>query len=262
MPIGRAKDITGKKFGYWTVLGRAPNSIGRTDSNWWCQCDCGNIKSVRKDQLESGSSKSCGCYKEEKLRKNGIEFGKKYGPINGKKNKKDLINQRFGALTVIKDSGKRAVVGNGTNVIWQCLCDCGKITYVTGGHLTSGHTQSCGCKKQSCGVEKIINLLKENSIVYEQEYSIKNFQMSTGGHPRFDFYIDKKYFIEYDGEQHFDCEYHGWNNQENFEKIQLRDKEKNNWCKENNIPLIRIPYTHLKNLCIEDLKLETSTFII
>ena len=36
---------------------------------------------------------------------------------------------------------------------------------------------------------------------------------------------------------------------------------KNQWCKDNNIPLIRIPYTHLNNLCIEDLILETSKFI-
>jgi len=37
---------------------------------------------------------------------------------------------------------------------------------------------------------------------------------------------------------------------------------KNQWCKNNNIPLIRIPYTHLQNLCLEDLQLETSKFII
>ena len=33
-------------------------------------------------------------------------------------------------------------------------------------------------------------------------------------------------------------------------------------AKENNIPLIRIPYTHLQDLCLEDLQLETSKFII
>ena len=44
--------------------------------------------------------------------------------------------------------------------------------------------------------------------------------------------------------------------------IQERDTYKNQWCKENNIPLIRIPYTHLNDLCLEDLLLETSKFII
>lgn len=46
----------------------------------------------------------------------------------------------------------------------------------------------------------------------------------------------------------------------------LKDKEldeyKNQWCKENNIPLIRIPYIHLNDLCIEDLLLETTNFLI
>ena len=47
-----------------------------------------------------------------------------------------------------------------------------------------------------------------------------------------------------------------------FLERQEHDKLKNEWCKENNIPLIRIPYTHLKDLCIEDLQLETTTFLI
>ena len=37
---------------------------------------------------------------------------------------------------------------------------------------------------------------------------------------------------------------------------------KNEWCKNNNIPIIRIPYAHLKELKIEDLLLETSQFIV
>lgn len=34
----------------------------------------------------------------------------------------------------------------------------------------------------------------------------------------------------------------------------------NNICKNNNIPLIRIPYTKLDTLCINDLLLETTEF--
>lgn len=37
-------------------------------------------------------------------------------------------------------------------------------------------------------------------------------------------------------------------------------KEKNNYAWKNNFILIRIPYTHYNNLCLEDL-LENSTFI-
>jgi hypothetical protein len=36
---------------------------------------------------------------------------------------------------------------------------------------------------------------------------------------------------------------------------------KNQWCLDNNILLIRIPYTHYNDLCLEDLLPETSKFI-
>ena len=42
----------------------------------------------------------------------------------------------------------------------------------------------------------------------------------------------------------------------------IRDNIKTNWCQENHIPLIRIPYTHLDQLTIQDLQLETSPFIM
>ena len=73
----------------------------------------------------------------------------------------------------------------------------------------------------------------------------------------FDFYIDDKYLIEYDGKQHFKNE--GFFD---YESTHRHDLIKNQWCKDNNIPLIRIPYTHYDNLCLEDLLLETSNFIV
>lgn len=67
--------------------------------------------------------------------------------------------------------------------------------------------------------------------------------------------------IEFDGKQH--CVSNGqFFTEEKVQQIQYRDKLKNQWCKNNNIPLIRIPYTHLKSLKLEDLLLETSNFIV
>jgi hypothetical protein len=65
-----------------------------------------------------------------------------------------------------------------------------------------------------------------------------------------------KYLIEFDGEQH-----HNQNSKFDYEYTHKHDLIKSQWCKDNNIPLIRIPYTHYDNLCIEDLLLETSQFI-
>jgi hypothetical protein len=53
----------------------------------------------------------------------------------------NLIGLTFGRLTVfdqlqtIKPGEKR----------WHCRCECGNVRIVSGGHLKSGHTQSCGC---------------------------------------------------------------------------------------------------------------------
>ena len=79
---------------------------------------------------------------------------------------------------------------------------------------------------------------------------------------KFDFYIEDSYLVEYDGSQNFIPSNKGWNDLEHFEKTQRRDKCKNEYCRKNNIPLIRIPYTHLKDICLEDLKLETTQFRI
>lgn len=264
IPVGRAQDLTGKTFNRWTVLGRAPNTEGRHGANWWCECSCNNhtIASVRGDQLTRNVSTSCGCYALEIKKEIGKKLAAKYSAEIGKNNKKDLVGQTFGRLTVLKDTGERQKAGNGTNVVWLCQCTCGNIIKVTGGHLQSGHTASCGCKRQSIGEETIEQLLKEANLSYQKEFKITDYKLSTGGNPRFDFYVQEQYFIEYDGEQHFDCENHGWNNEKNFIATQQRDKEKNQYCLINKIPLIRIPYTHLKNLTIKDIILETSNFIV
>lgn len=263
IPVGKAKNLTGKRFGRLVVLGRvAPPNKNDRKSYWWCHCDCGNELTIRGDQLTRGICSSCGCYKKQVNQQQGKVLAKKYNNINGRNNKKDLTNQKFGHLIVLKDSNKRLQTGSGTNVIWICQCDCGKIIEIPGGKLQSGHTSSCGCRKMSKGEEKIYQLLKTANIPFKQEYIFKQEKLSTGGYPRFDFFVNNSYVIEYDGEQHFNYTNNGWNNKEQFLLTQMRDKEKNDLCKKYNIPIIRIPYTHLKNITLKDLLLTTSKFLI
>lgn len=62
------KDITGEKFGRWTVIERGPNSNGKSKfARWWCKCDCGNpeLKLVPGARLRNGQSRSCGCLSRE-----------------------------------------------------------------------------------------------------------------------------------------------------------------------------------------------------
>lgn len=53
----------------------------------------------------------------------------------------DLTGREFGRLKIIERSGSDK---NG-QAMWRCKCDCGNVTIVSGGHLRSGHTRSCGC---------------------------------------------------------------------------------------------------------------------
>ena len=51
-----------------------------------------------------------------------------------------LEGRRFGRLTVL---GKRRIEPRKAH--WECLCDCGKTTFVVTSALTIGKTKSCGC---------------------------------------------------------------------------------------------------------------------
>ena len=54
------RDLTGQRFGKLTVI----ECTGRNKSGrfmWKCECDCGNVTTVRADGLTRGHTKSCGC---------------------------------------------------------------------------------------------------------------------------------------------------------------------------------------------------------
>lgn len=53
-------DLTGKRFGRWTVVGPAGLNEKR-ERLWLVKCDCGNEKKLRGLVLKKGISKSCGC---------------------------------------------------------------------------------------------------------------------------------------------------------------------------------------------------------
>lgn len=57
-------DRTGRRYGRWKVLRRAPNH-GR-HVYWLCVCDCGSASEIKGDHLHSGASASCGCLAVER----------------------------------------------------------------------------------------------------------------------------------------------------------------------------------------------------
>jgi hypothetical protein len=52
----------------------------------------------------------------------------------------DEVGNRYGRLTVIAIAGRQ-----GRKATFECRCDCGSASIVTGVDLRSGHSKSCGC---------------------------------------------------------------------------------------------------------------------
>jgi hypothetical protein len=57
----------------------------------------------------------------------------------------DLEGKKFGRLLVLEPV---KVKSNNGGRHWRCKCDCGGTAIVRTSHLTSGHTVSCGCRKE------------------------------------------------------------------------------------------------------------------
>lgn len=237
-------DLTNQKFGRLTVI----KENGRTASKcvlWLCECECGKQINVRTADLRNGHTKSCGCYQKEKT--------SEVSRMNIKE------GTRFGKLVTTKDF-KMSEDKKGT--LRKCICDCGNEKWIPTHYLMQG-ISSCGCGVYSKGEIKIENILKENNIDFIKEYTDTLVFTDTNKKARFDFYIpSKKLIIEYDGVQHYKNGTGIFDNVEKFKKTKEHDKIKNQWCKDNNIKLIRIPYTHYQTLCLEDLLIETSSFLI
>jgi hypothetical protein len=67
-------NLTGKRFGKWTVIERA-ESVRGGQAKWLCNCSCGNKGVVASAKLRGGDSKSCGCLKNELLSKRVTTHG-------------------------------------------------------------------------------------------------------------------------------------------------------------------------------------------
>lgn len=64
MPKGTPRDLTGQRFGQWTVIKKSEVQPIRGKLMWDCVCDCGVRKPVQNGNLMYGHSTRCrDCYK-------------------------------------------------------------------------------------------------------------------------------------------------------------------------------------------------------
>lgn len=111
------------------------------------------------------------------------------------------------------------------------------------------HGNGCPQCKESKGEKRIREYLLLHGISYKPQYEFKGLLGLGGNRLKFDFVIfdkqcDIQLLVEYDGEYHYKKFY----KDDGHERTVEHDKRKNDYCKKNNIPLLRIPYWEFDNI--------------
>lgn len=117
--------------------------------------------------------------------------------------------------------------------------------------LNGNRCPECNKRKSiSKGEQCILDYLEEKCINYEYQFIFNNCKNKFP--LPFDFAVFDKskkilFVIEYDGRQHYEV-IDAWGGKSEFERIKKCDKIKDDYCKNNNINLIRIPYWEYENI--------------
>ena len=283
----KAVDLTGQHFGRWTVLYRN-GSDKYHNAIWHCQCECGREKDIKGYILRRGISRSCGCLQKETVSKLNKErghqyyVGERFNHLVIKQLKDELayckcdcgnflwvkkydllknhtttcgcrswyrnpaivdeLGNQYGKLTVVEEFGR----DKDKRVLWKCKCECGNYKIALGKSLRAGLVNSCGCM-HSKGEQIVQNILTILNINFETQKSFPNLRSDKDYPLFFDFYLpDFNTCIEYQGEQHY--KQTRLFTEEEFELALRRDELKRQYCINNNIVLIEIPYTDFEKI--------------
>lgn len=223
-----SRDIIGQKFNRLTVVEEYKKLTPRKIR---CICDCGNEIIALKTSVMAGATQSCGCLQSERT---------------SEANYKD----RSGCISEYGIVLNKPIRQNSSGVwLYDCTCHCGKHFEGLPAEILNGHTKSCGCITESSGEYFVRKYLTEHDISFIAQYAFEDCKNINPLH--FDFAIlnnnqSLNALVEYDGKQHYEpIDWFG--GEEQFQQQVLRDKIKDEYCKKNNIPLIRIPYYYTTN---------------
>jgi len=139
--------------------------------------------------------------------------------------------------------------GLSQKVWWICKkCSCEWMA-----SIGSRTNKGCGCPKcnESKGEKQLDYILTQYNIPHDSQYTFDDLRGIGGRVLKFDvpifWDIEKtklKMLIEFDGIFHYEKQYED----DGFETLQIHDKRKNQYCKNNNIKLLRIPYWDFDNI--------------
>lgn len=224
------KNIDGQKFGRLTVLETIWKSATYNKPMVRCLCECGNEVILAKNDVQSLHSQSCGCLQRERA----------------------SLSRKRDWTGFISDSGVELLYETSQNQkgqrLWQARCFCGKYFEVLPTHIVNNHVHSCGCNSGSSGKKMVEDILKAIKVEYKKQYTFDD--CVDKQRLKFDFAIFKNNklsgLIEYDGKQHYEpIEYFGGIDE--YQDRVRKDNIKNEYCKNNFIPLYRFTYAESKD---------------
>lgn len=134
-------------------------------------------------------------------------------------------------------------------VWWKCK----KCGYQWKTSVGTRNNRGCGCPQcnESKGEKQLDIILTQYNIPHDKQYSFNDLKGMCGGLLKFDIPVfwDKektklRMLIEYDGIFHYEKQY----DDDGFETLQIHDELKNEYCKNNNVKLLRIPYCDFDNI--------------
>ena len=202
----------------YQIISQKKDQKGKT----WYTCKCRICGRISTHLLVSFLQNTCRCQGN----------GNRWTEQEFKNKLYNQFNNEYTMLSQFKTVNDKSLFKHSCGFIWS----------TTPAHILYNQNgcPKC-CKKESKGCKIIEAQLKKLNLIYEKEKFLNNSLQ------RFDFYLEfqnKKYAIEYNGEQHYKYNpfFHG-RDFSTFKKYQERDLKKSQYCKNNDITLITIPYT-------------------
>ena len=173
-----------------------------------------------------------------------IEGHLNHGCSSCSKNKKYSTESLLSKLKLVHNSEYDYDLSNFKNVKSTINVKCQEHGWF--GITVRHHLRGFGCSKcnMTSGEKRVFNFLKINKIKNIFQHTFDGCVGIKRKLP-FDFYLpDFNICIEYDGRQHFEKVF----NDQDFEKTKINDQIKTNFCYNNDIKLIRIPYWDYDNI--------------
>lgn len=218
--IRKAKEVHGDKYNY------DKTNYVRSNEKVTITCPThGDFMQIPSEHLRGKGCPICGEEKrKQNRRKTNNDFISKAKEVHGDKYNYDKTNYEY----------------SNQKVIITCPIH-GDFMQTPNDHIAGRGCPKC---RESKGEKYVNEFLTNNNIKFTPQYTFEDCSsISQRGACTllpFDFYLpDYNTCIEYDGKQHFEPVF----GIKSFESVQRTDKLKTNYCKDNGIKLIRIPYT-------------------